>query len=246
MKKIKIITILIIIILIIFLPIIIFIQKNNNNTFINLNCLINDKTVVVKKGNGFIIVKNILEETCRKDLINLFFNDSIKNKNLNEDKNLSFYTNPLFLNNLSSIVGEQLFPVHLLDLQRCWIRYYFEGMKAQYYENYHHDVKRYNSSIKQYRLVIPLYDNSDTIFTINNHGEFPFKQNMGVFLEADNCLHKVSFTKGQRLLLIMDFITKDCHNLNDHFNCRGINGYYNWVKDVIWRNISSLYYKIKN
>ena len=119
-------------------------------------------------------------------------------------------------------------------------------MKAQYYENYHNDIKRYNSTMKQYRLVIPLYDTSDSIFTIHNYGEFPFKQNMGVFLEADNCLHKVNFNKGERLLLIMDFTTKDCDSLYNHYNCRGTNGYYNWLKDVIWRKISSIYYKLSN
>ena len=143
-------------------------------------------------------------------------------------------------------MGEQLYPVNSLDLQRCWLRYYFEGMKAQYYENYHHDVKRYNSTMKQYRLVIPIYDTSDSKFTIEGYGEFPFTQNMGVFLEADNCLHKVNFKKGERLLLIMDFITKDCDSLYNHYSCRGTVGYYNWVKDVIWRKISSIYYKMVN
>jgi len=114
-------------------------------------------------------------------------------------------------------LGEQLYPVNSLDLQRCWLRYYFEGMKSQYYENYHHDIKRYDSNIKQYRLVISLYDTSDAIFSIKNYGDFPFTQNMGVFLEADNCLHRVKFTKGERFLLIMDFTTKNCDSLYHNY-----------------------------
>jgi len=221
----------------------IFLYKKHNT--IQLNCSINPLHSIVK-GEGFIIVNDILNETCRKKLEDSFLNESKKNKNLNEDKHLSFYSNEQFLSELSNIVGENLYPVNSLDLQRCWIRYYFEGMNAQYYENYHHDIKRYDSSMKQYRLVIPIYDNSDTKFTIEKYGQFPFTQNMGVFLEADHCLHKVNFTKGERLLLIMDFTTKDCDSLYDHYTCRGPYGYYNWVKDCIWRKVSESYYKIVN
>jgi hypothetical protein len=84
---------------------------------------------------------------------------------------------------------------------------------GQYYENYHHDIKRYGSSIKQYRMIIPVFDTSDAKFTIDGHDEFRFKQNMGVFLEADN--HKVKFNNGERLLLIMDFITKTATRCQD-------------------------------
>ena len=119
-------------------------------------------------------------------------------------------------------------------------------MKAQYYENMHNDTKRYNSTMKQYRLIIPIYDTSDTKFTINNYGEFNFKQNMGLFIEANNCLHKVKFSKGERLLLFMDFTTKDCDSLYNHYNCRGTTGYFYWIKDFIWRKLSSIYYKMSN
>lgn len=165
---------------------------------------------------------------------------------MNEDTKLEFYSNEKFLHEISKLVGEKLYPVNSLDLQRCWLRYYFEGMKAQYYENYHNDIKRYNSSMKQYRLIIPLYDTSDTLFTIQHYGEFPFKQNMGIFLEADNCIHKVVFNKGERFLLIMDFTTKNCDSLYNHYNCRGLSGYYNWIKDILWRIYSSINYKIVN
>jgi hypothetical protein len=222
----------------------IFFYKKVDND-IKIDCSINHYNNVIK-GEGFIIVNNILDEKCRKKLVNSFLKEARYNKNLNEDKNLEFYSNEKFLYQLSKLVGEKIYPVNSLDLQRCWIRYYFQGMKAQYYENYHHDIKRYNSTMKQYRLVIPIYDTSNSTFTINNSLEFPFKQNTGVFLEADNCLHKVNFDKGERLLLIMDFTTKNCDSLYNHYSCRGINGYYNWIKDVIWRNISSIYYKIVN
>ena len=68
---------------------------------------------------------------------------------------------------------------------------------------------------------------------------FNLTKNIGVFLEAENCLHKVVFTKGKKLLLIMDFITKDCDLLYNHYVGR-------CVKDSIWRKISSLYYKLRN
>ena len=234
---------ILILILILVLPI--FLYKKINDD-IELNCNINSRNNIIGKGQGFLIVNNILNEKCRISLINSFLDEARYNKNLNEDKNLTFYSNKNFLNELSNLVGEQLYPVNSLDLQRCWLRYYFEGMKAQYYENYHNDIKRYNSTMKQYRLVIPVYDTSDSKFTIGTYGEFDFKQNMGVFLEADNCLHKVNFSKGERLLLIMDFTTKDCDSLYNHYNCRGTVGYSNWVKDVLWRKISSLYYKLSN
>lgn len=239
----------ILILLIIFLIFPLFFYKKIDDT-IHLDCKINlqknNNINNLIKGNGFVIVNNILGEKCRNNIVDTFLEESRFNKNLNEDKNLSFYSNKIFLDQLSSIIGEQLFPVNSLDLQRCWLRYYFEGMKSQYYENYHHDIKRYNSTIKQYRLVIPVYDTSNSKFSIHNYGQFPFTQNMGVFLEADNCLHKVNFTKGERLLLIMDFTTKKCDSLYDHYNCRGINGYFNWIKDILWRKISSFNYKITN
>jgi hypothetical protein len=234
---------LLLLILFLVLPLI-FYKKINDN--IKLNCNINPYNNIIGRGNGFLIVDNILDEKCRKTIVKSFLEEARYNKNLNEDKKLYFYSNKKFLHELSNLVGEQLYPVNSLDLQRCWLRYYFEGMKAQYYENYHHDIKRYNSTIKQYRLIIPIYDTSDSKFIIKNYGEFPFTQNMGVFLEADNCLHKVNFSKGERLLLIMDFITKDCDSLYNHYKCRSINSYYNWIKDVIWRKLSSVYYKLVN
>lgn len=230
-------------ILVLVLVVPIFLYKKHKR--IQLNCSINPLHSIVK-GDGFIIVNDILDETCRKRIENSFLKEAKKNKKLNEDKNLSFYSNDQFLSELSKLVGENLYPVNSLDLQRCWIRYYFEGMNAQYYENYHHDIKRYDSSIKQYRLIIPIYDNSDTKFTIEKYGQFPFTQNMGVFLEADNCLHKVNFTKGERLLLIMDFTTKDCDSIYNHYMCRGPIGYWWWIRDTIWRKISESYYKLVN
>jgi len=224
------------------LPIFLYRKINNN---IKFNCNINPYNNTFR-GDGFIIVNNILDEKCRQKIVNSFLEEARRNKNLNEDRNLEFYSNETFLNELSKLVGEKLYPVNSLDLHRCWLRYYFEGMNAQYYENYHHDTKRYNSTIKQYRLIIPVYDTSNTKFTIQNYGEFQFKQNMGVFLEAGNCLHKVIFSKGERFLLIMDFITKDCDSLYNHYKCRGTTGYYYWIKDFIWINISSVYYKIMN
>jgi hypothetical protein len=226
----------------IILPFLIYKKINNQ---VEINCSINQNSKVIK-GDGYFIINNILDEKCRKNLVNKYLNESRKNKNLNEDINLSFYNNKKFLKEISNIIGQKIYPVNSLDLQRCWLRYYFEGMKAQYYENYHHDIKRYNSKIKQYRLVIPIYDTSDSIFSINNYGEFRFKQNMGVFLEANNCLHKINFTKGERFLLIMDFITKDCDSLYNHYYCRGPYSYYNWIKDLIWRYLSSTYYKLVN
>jgi hypothetical protein len=231
-----------VLIIVLIVPLIVYKKVEDD---IELNCDINPYNNIIK-GNGYLIVNNILNENCRKLLVDSFLESARKNKNLNEDKQLQFYSNKKFLSELSNLVGEQLYPVNSLDLQRCWLRYYFEGMKAQYYENYHHDIKRYNSTMKQYRLVIPVHDTSDSKFTIDQYGEFPFRQNMGVFLEADNCLHKVNFSKGERLLLIMDFTTKDCDSVYNHYYCRGPKGYYNWVKDYVWRHVSSLYYKMSN
>ena len=221
-----------------------FYKKIKDN--IEINCNINPYHSNIISGDGYVIINNILDENCRQKLVNTFLDEARFNKNLNEDRNLTFYSNETFINQLSNIIGKKLYPVNSLDLQRCWLRYYFEGMKAQYYEKPHHDVKSYDSNIKQYRLLIPIFDTSDTKFTIDKYGEFSFRQNMGVFLEAENCLHKVTFTKGERLILYMDFITKECDSLEGHYNCRGIKGYSKWIYNTIWRKISSIYYKLSN
>jgi len=212
---------------------------------IDLKCGIRTYNTIAR-GDGFIIVKDILHEECRQSIVDTFLHEVRSNKRLNEDRYFHFYSSEPFLREISTIIGEKVYPVNSLDLHRCWLRYYFEGMNAQYYENYHHDSKRYDSSIRQYRLVIPIYDTSDTKFTIDNYGEFPFTQNMGVFIEAGNCYHKVHFNRGERLLLFMDFITKDCDSAYGHYSCRGPIGYYNWIKDGVWRNISSMYYQLHN
>jgi hypothetical protein len=215
--------VIILLILIFVFPFVMYTRKVDD---IHLNCDVNAREGNVVRGEGFVIVEDILSETCRQKLVD--------------------YSNEKFLKQLSEIVGEKLYPVNSLDLQRCWLRYYFEGMKAQYYENYHHDIKRYGPDVKQYRLVIPIHDTSDTVFSIEGYDAFPFKENMGVFLEASNCLHKVEFKTGERLLLIMDFINKPCDDRLSHYTCRNVNGYLNWFRDVLWRNISSKYYKIVN
>lgn len=234
--------IFIVLLLILVIPFLFYQRKIDD---IQLECDINTNGKNIR-GDGFVIVENILSNTCRQKLIDTFLIKAKKNKNLNEDVNLSFYSNDNFLKQLTYIVGDNLYPVNSLDLQRCWIRYYFEGMKSQYYENYHHDIKRYGPHVKQYRIIIPIYDTSDTMFSIDGYGTFPFKENMGVFLEASNCLHKVNFKKGERLLLIMDFINKPCDDRISHYTCRHFAGYFNWIKDSLWRKISSTYYKIAN
>ena len=235
--------ILTILITIFVIPFLIYKRKVDD---IELNCGVNPYNKRVMKGEGFVVVDNILDETCRQKLTDTFLDKAKKNKNLNEDVKLNFYSNEKFLKQLSEIVGEDLYPVNSMDLQRCWIRYYFEGMKSQYYENYHHDIKRYGDGMKQYRLVIPVYDTSDTMFSIEGYKPFRFEENMGVFLEADNCFHKVEFKRGERLLLIMDFINKPCDDRLSHYTCRNVRGYFNWLRDVAWRNLSSVYYKIAN
>jgi hypothetical protein len=229
-------------IIIIILPAIIYKKRKDA---IKLRCNINPYASRYK-GEGFVVVDEILDEQCRKELFNKFYETAKKNKNLNEDVEVSLYTDPNFINELSELMGEKLYPVNSLDAQRCWIRYYYGGMKAQYYENYHHDKKRYGNDVKQYRLIIPIYDTSDATFTIDGFGDFQFVENMGVCLEAGNCLHKVKFKNGERLILIMDYTTADCDNKLDHYMCRGVKGYMWWLIDVIWRHISSIYYKIVN
>jgi hypothetical protein len=235
------------ILLIIFLVIIIapiFLYKKREDS-VKLKCNIN-QYAAVQGGEGYMVIPEILDETCRRELFNKFYTISKQNKKLNEDIEVSLYTDPSFINSLSKLIGQQLYPVNSLDAQRCWIRYYYSGMKAQYYENYHHDKKRYNSGVKQYRLVIPIHDNSDSVFTIENFGEFRFVENTGVLLEAGNCLHKVKFTSGERLLLIMDYTTAECDSIGGHYTCRGLFGYFWWIIDIIWRHVSTFYYKIAN
>lgn len=238
---------ILVILLVIFLSIIILpglIYKKRDDT-VKLRCNLNTNSDR-QSGEGYVIINDILDEECRQELVEKFYKTAKTNKKLNEDVEVSLYTDPKFVNQLSELVGEQLYPVNSLDAQRCWIRYYYSGMKAQYYENYHHDKKRYGDGVKQYRLVIPIYDASDAVFTIDTLGEFRFNENMGVALEAGNCLHKVEFTTGERLILIMDYTTVECDSREGHYTCRGIDGYFWWFIDVLWRHLSSFYYKIRN
>jgi hypothetical protein len=76
------------------------------------------------------VVENILDDPSRENIVSKFYKEARNNKNLNEDKKLEFYSNEKFLKDLSGIVGEKLYPVNSLDLQRCWLRYYFQGMKS--------------------------------------------------------------------------------------------------------------------
>jgi len=226
-----------------FLIVPIFVYKKKESDVL-INCNLNTTNIV--KGDGYFIIPNILQYDCLKKLKNNYLETARKNKNLNEYIEFSFYREQKFLNELSKIVGHKLFPVNSIDQQRCWIRYYFGGMKANYYENLHQDRKRYGSHVKQYRVLIPIYDTSDTRFTIANHGTIRFEENMGVIIEAENCLHKVEIKTGERLLLIMDYITEDCDTLGSHYSCRNIDGYFKWIVDTVWRGVSTVYYKILN
>ena len=102
---------------------------------IRLDCNINSSNDIII-GNGFFIIKDILDEKCRQNIVNLYLDEARNNKNLNEVKNFEFYSNSNFLQSLSKLIGQKLYPVNSLDLQRCWLRYYFGGMKSQYYEIY--------------------------------------------------------------------------------------------------------------
>lgn len=229
-------------IILLVLPVLVY---NKRKDSIRLRCDLNPYSEI-QKGPGYVIINDILDDSCRRDLVDAFYETAKRNKKLNEDVEISLYSDSKFTNQLSKIIGEQLYPVNSLDAQRCWIRYYYGGMKAQYYENYHHDKKRYGNDVKQYRVVIPIYDASDAVFTIDSLGEFNFTENIGVVLEAGNCLHKVEFTTGERLLLIMDYTTKECDSIQGHYICRGIDGYFWWFVDILWRHLSSFYYKISN
>jgi len=208
--------------------------------------IILNKTNVVR-GSGFYVLPNIMSDVSREYLVNKLLSKCKKQKKLNEDIILTSYNDNTIGEQISKIIGKKLFPVNIYDQQRCWIRYYFSGMKNQYYENFHHDLGRYSVNTKQYRVIIPLHDTSNSEFEIDGYKPFKFTQNTGVILEADNCLHKVKFTSGERLLLIMDFIDKPyCDNLMGHFMCRGPQGLIKWGFDIAWRKLSSYAYKIRN
>jgi len=84
---------------------------------IHLNCDVNAHEGNVARGEGFVIVEDILSETCRQKLVDTFLERAKKNKNLNEDVKLNFYSNEKFLKQLSQIVGEKLYPVNSLDTE---------------------------------------------------------------------------------------------------------------------------------
>ena len=58
---------------------------------IELNCSVN--TTRSTRGQGFFIVHDILDELCRQTLVEKFLGEARRNKNLNEDRHLSFYSN---------------------------------------------------------------------------------------------------------------------------------------------------------
>lgn len=211
---------------------------------LSLSCSVNSNEIV--KGDGFYVVNNILSEECRRNIVDMFLPSTSKERQLNSDVEFEFYTDTNFTRQLSEVFGKDLYPVNSLDMQRCWLRYYYQGMKSNYYENMHHDKKRYGPGVKQYRLIIPIHDTSDTKFHIEPDISFRFSQNMGILIEAGNCKHRVDFNRGERLVLIMDFTTKQCDSIWGHYSCRGIIGYIWWIIDLIWRKLSSIYYSISN
>ena len=64
-----------------------FYKKINDD--IKLNCNINNNNNIFR-GDGFVIVNNILNDKCRETLVNKFLHEARNNKKLNEYKNLQF------------------------------------------------------------------------------------------------------------------------------------------------------------
>ena len=95
-----------------------FLLYKRKTDTIELNCDLSAHGGQVTRGEGFVIIENMLSQTCRQKLVDKFLVKAKKNKNLNEDVKLKFYSNEFFLKQLSNIVGEDLYPVNSLDLQR--------------------------------------------------------------------------------------------------------------------------------
>lgn len=232
--------VLVFILAILLIPILLY----NKRSMIHMSCSVNSNEVI--RGNGFYVVSNILSEDCRRNIVDSYLPSTSEQKKLNTDVEFDFYTSENFARRLSNLFGKELYPVNSLDMQRCWLRYYYQGMKSNYYENMHHDKKRYGEGVNQYRLVIPVYDTSDARFHIDPDISFRFTQNTGILIEAGNCMHRVEFNRGERLVLIMDFTTKKCDSIHGHYSCRGVVGYAWWMIDTVWRFASSMYYSFSN
>ena len=80
-------------ILVFVIPFLLYKIKVDN---IALDCNLNVHSGQVTRGEGFVIVENMLSETCRQRLVDKFLVKAKENKNLNEDVKLEFYTNDFF------------------------------------------------------------------------------------------------------------------------------------------------------
>ena len=91
---------------------------------IDLNCDVNPYNRRVMKGEGFVVVDNILDETCRQKLVDTFLDKAKKNKNLNEDVKLNFYSNEQFLKQLFDRVFQRMFSTTSLIDNKAFFSWY--------------------------------------------------------------------------------------------------------------------------
>ena len=119
-----------------------------------------------------------------------------------------------------------------------WLRYYCPGVKNPF-ENYHYDRQRYAKKSDQIRIVLVLYDNSDSYFCYkersNNNNIVKIKSKPGniTLIYANKLLHAATVKNGERLVLMMDVV--------DDLK-RGLSGNFFIAWDYIWLNILVKYF----
>ena len=100
--------VVIIFIILLIVPVLFYNKKIDS---IKLRCDLNPYSEL-QRGDGYVIINEILDQNCRKELVDKFYDKAKSNKKLNEDIEVSLYTDPKFINQLSE------YPCMMIRLMR--------------------------------------------------------------------------------------------------------------------------------
>jgi hypothetical protein len=123
-----------------------------------------------------------------------------------------------------------------LYVDYSFLRYY-NGTSMNPFENFHYDSSHYDSDVIQIRALFNIYDRSDGYFTYvsecckNGTRTFKTEENTMALIQANKLRHKYNYVKGERLVLVIDFVTS---------YRRGVYGSVWGTWDYIWDRMQKI------
>lgn len=155
--------------------------------------------------------------------------------------NTLFFKDDDIMNSIIKEVNSRMNTNFKKSDRSLWMRYYDSESKNPY-EEYHYDRQRYCRNSKQVRVVIVLYDDSDSHFCykvrcgdksedLDNgaplDGEVCIPSEVGNWsvIYANKLLHAAKVRKGERLVLMADLVDD---------STRGVCGTFFSIWDYIW------------